>query len=171
MFLVPPRRGWMVQSDGSLSWRDVPFLDSFSDLSLLRTNSATRVCETMWILLFVVRKSPFSLPPLQLIFRSNSWEISVPLAMHNPPLLLYLYISETLPSWITIFLILYLLRLIPLTLLLTYFSPFLTFSWPSILLQSLPVISTIFLSAFAWLPRCAFWSLWSHAPTVPPSMS
>jgi len=139
-----------MQSDSSLSWR-VFFLD-LGDLSFLRTGSATRICGTMWILLFIVRKSPSSLPLLQLIPRSNSGKISVPLAVHNSPLLLYLCTSKTLLPWIIIFLTLYLLRLIPLSLLLTLFPSLFTFLRPSILLQSLSVISIIFLSAYAWLP-------------------
>jgi len=124
------------------------------------------------LLLFVVRKSPSSLLPFQVIPRSNFGEIFVPLTVHNPRLPLYLYTSEILSSWIIIFLILYLLRPIPLTLLFTYFPILFTFPRPSILLQSLPVISTIFLSTFAWLlpldlsgrmlllclPQCLSWS-------------
>ena len=103
----------------------------------------------MWILLFIVRKSPSSLPLLQLIPRSNSGKISVPLAVHNSPLLLYLCTSKTLLPWIIIFLTLYLLRLIPLALLLALFPSLLTFPRPSILFQSL-LIFTIFLNP--WLP-------------------
>ena len=73
-------------------------------------------------------KKSFPLYLPQLIPRSNSGEISVPLAVHNPPLFLYFCTLEIFPSWITIFLIIYLLRLIPLfylsSFLLSLFSTF-----------------------------------------------
>ena len=123
---VPSR--WM-QSDSLLSWRDVLFLDTGD---LLRADSATRVCgmniNTYINIAICCEKKLSSLPPSQLIPRSNSGEISVSLAVHNPPLFLYFCTLEILPSWITIFLIIYLFRLIPLfylsSFLLSLFSTF-----------------------------------------------
>ena len=97
-----------------------------------------RVCRTTWICC----SSSEKFPPLQLIPRSNSIEIFVPLAMHNLPLLLYFCTLETLFSWIifswfSIFLILsFWFSLIPFFL--TFFLPLLTFPRPHLLSPKLP---------------------------------
>jgi len=144
VFLVPLCRDWMVQSD----W--VRRLIELKKHALLRYRSQFladwqhyRVRGTTWILRFIVRKSSSSLLSSRSIPRSNFGKISVPLTVHSLPLLLYLCtcyctFAPRNPSLLNSHFLdtLYFLRLIPLTILLTFFLPLLMFSKPSTLLQS-----------------------------------
>ena len=156
VFLVLLRRGWMVQFN-SLNWRNVPFLDT-GNLSLLRTDSG-RVCEMMISIWYdmniTVRCKKKSFLSTSLITNSSLqfWRNLRALGDAQSSASIFLHLTiEIFLSWIIIFLILYLLRFIPLTFLLIFFPPLLTFPRSSTLFQSFPMISTIFLSAFAWLP-------------------
>ena len=96
---LSPCRDWMMQSAHwveetcLLRYRRSQFSADWQRYKSLRNE----YCCSLW-----EKVLPLYLP-WQLIPRSNSEEISVPLA-HNSPLLLYLCMLEILPSWIIIFL-------------------------------------------------------------------